>query len=107
MNAATDERVDPTQLTIHYTDGTDGWVTAQIAEVPAAISQGRTKHEAWVNVLDALHELNRPITPADRLSAFLADAAEESRESLDGAQHWFRDLLQDLRRGLRQRDRTH
>lgn len=35
----------------------DGWWVAHIAEVPGAISQGRTKEEARDNVLDALNEL--------------------------------------------------
>lgn len=34
------------RLTIRYTDAGDGRVTAQIAEIPAAISEGRTRAEA-------------------------------------------------------------
>lgn len=36
------------------TPGEDGWVCAQIAEVPEAISQGRTLDEATANVTEAL-----------------------------------------------------
>jgi predicted RNase H-like HicB family nuclease len=36
------------------TPGDDGWICAQIAEVPEAISQGRTLDEAKVNVREAL-----------------------------------------------------
>lgn len=36
------------------TPGEDGWVCAQIAEVPEAISQGRTLDEAKANVTEAL-----------------------------------------------------
>lgn len=36
------------------TPGEDGWVCAQIAEVPEAISQGRTLEEARANVAEAL-----------------------------------------------------
>ncbi len=36
------------------TPGEDGWVCAQIAEVPEAISQGRSVEEAKVNVTQAL-----------------------------------------------------
>lgn len=36
------------------TQGDDGWVCAQIAEVPEAISQGRTFDEAKANVEEAL-----------------------------------------------------
>lgn len=36
------------------TTGADGYVLAQIAEVPEAISQGRTLEEATANVTEAL-----------------------------------------------------
>jgi len=36
------------------TPGEDGFVCAQIAEVPEAISQGRTLEEATANVVEAL-----------------------------------------------------
>jgi antitoxin HicB len=36
------------------TPGEDGWICAQIAEVPEAISQGRTLDEAKTNVTEAL-----------------------------------------------------
>jgi antitoxin HicB len=36
------------------TPGEDGWICAQIAEVPEAISQGRTLEEAKANVAEAL-----------------------------------------------------
>jgi predicted RNase H-like HicB family nuclease len=36
------------------TTGQDGWICAQIAEVPEAISQGRTVEEAKANVEEAL-----------------------------------------------------
>ncbi len=45
------------QLTVTYEDGEDGFVIARIREVPAAMSQGRTREEARINVLDALREL--------------------------------------------------
>ena len=32
----------------------DGWIVARVLEVPGALSQGRTRAEARVNVLDAL-----------------------------------------------------
>jgi predicted RNase H-like HicB family nuclease len=44
-------------LTIIYTWSDDGWWVAKVAEIPGAISQGKTKAEARVNVLDALSEL--------------------------------------------------
>jgi hypothetical protein len=65
--------VDPAQLTIEYTQNEDGWVTAQVVEYPAAISQGPTQHEAWLNVLNALHDLTHEPTFAER-AAFTVDA---------------------------------
>lgn len=48
--------VIPSRLTYTavLTPGEDGWYCAQIAEVPEAISQGRTLDEAKANVGDAL-----------------------------------------------------
>lgn len=48
------------RLTVRYTDAGDGWVTAQIIEIPAAISEGRTRAEARENVLDALQVVLTP-----------------------------------------------
>ena len=45
------------RLTVQYEDGQDGWIIAQIRELPSAMSQGRTREEARDNVLDALQEL--------------------------------------------------
>lgn len=42
----------------------DGWVVAQVLEVPGAISQGRTRAEAEENVLDALRTM---LTPDEKL----------------------------------------
>ena len=71
---------DPTRLTITYSENADGWVTAQVVEYPAAISQGPTRHEAWLNVLDALHDLTHEPTPAERVAftvqAWLAELAD-------------------------------
>jgi predicted RNase H-like HicB family nuclease len=53
------------RLTIRYSDAGDGWVTAQIAEIPAAISEGRTRQEARENVLDALQVV---LTPDEELA---------------------------------------
>ena len=47
-------------LTIHYEDGGDGWVLATIPEIPGAISQGRSRAEARVNVIDALQTVLTP-----------------------------------------------
>lgn len=58
-------RQDTVNLTIHYEDGGDGWVTATIPEVPGAISQGRTRDEARHNVIDALQTV---LTPDEQLA---------------------------------------
>jgi hypothetical protein len=59
---------EPVQLTITYTENEDGWVTAQIVEVPEAISQGPSRHDAWVNVLAALHDLTHEPTIVERVA---------------------------------------
>jgi predicted RNase H-like HicB family nuclease len=55
-------------LTIQYTQNEDGWITAQIEEIPAAVSQGSTQAEAYQNVLDALHDLTHEPTSLERLA---------------------------------------
>jgi predicted RNase H-like HicB family nuclease len=45
---------EPLELSVIYQQGEDGFVLARIREVPAAMSQGRTREEARENVLDAL-----------------------------------------------------
>lgn len=41
-----------------------GWIVARVLEVPGALSQGRTREEARVNVLDALATV---LTPDEEL----------------------------------------
>lgn len=50
------ETVDESSITYTavLTPGEDGYYCVQVAEVPEAISQGRTVEEATANVLDAL-----------------------------------------------------
>ena len=38
----------------------NGWIVAQVVEVPGAISQGRTREEARKNVVDALRLMLSP-----------------------------------------------
>ena len=47
----------PLHLTVVYEEGESGRVVAHIRELPAAVSQGKTREEARENVLDALREL--------------------------------------------------
>ncbi len=61
----------PPHLTVRYETNPDGWVTAQLVEIPEAISQGRDEDEAWVNVLDALHDLAHQPTRAERIATTL------------------------------------
>ena len=58
------------RLTIAF-EGPDenGWIVAQVVEVPGAISQGRTREEARENVIDALRLM---LSPDD------GDASDES-----------------------------
>lgn len=67
---------DELHLTIRYTDAGDGWVTAQIAEIPGAISQGASREEARTNVLDALDLL---LTPDEQAAG---EAQADDTESL-------------------------
>jgi predicted RNase H-like HicB family nuclease len=48
------EERGPITYSAVLTPGEDGWICAQIAEVPEAISQGRTLEEAKANVTEAL-----------------------------------------------------
>jgi hypothetical protein len=76
MAVALDSHTDVETLTIEYEVAEDGWVAARIVEVPAAISQGRTRAEARVNVIGALydltHEPTRPERALYRLRSMLA-----------------------------------
>ena len=47
------------QITIVYEWSEDGWWVGEVAEVPGAISQGRTREETKKNVLDALALLKK------------------------------------------------
>lgn len=48
------------ELTVRYEDVGDGWLTAQVLEVPGAISEGRGRHEARASVIDALQAVLAP-----------------------------------------------
>lgn len=101
---STEGQTDPTQLTVLYTPSDDGWFTAQIAEFPEAISQGRTKHEAWTNVLDALHDLTHEPTPAERAAAVVqARIIEPISGLLEPLNGW----LHGLTTSARERGREH
>jgi hypothetical protein len=58
----------PAQLTFRYTRNPDGWITAQIVEFPEAISQGASEHEAYVNLIEAFHDLTHEPTLAERIA---------------------------------------
>lgn len=64
-------------LTINYEDAGDGWVTAQVAEIPGAISEGKSREEARQNAIDALDVL---LTPDEELQGSSKTAtASQSR----------------------------
>jgi predicted RNase H-like HicB family nuclease len=52
-------------LMIVYEPGDDGWTIASIPEVKGVHSQGRTREEARVNVIDALRLMLSPLPLAD------------------------------------------
>jgi len=53
-----DERL---RLTISYEEPDEaGWIVASVVEVPGALSQGRTRDEARVNVIEALQLMLSP-----------------------------------------------
>jgi hypothetical protein len=95
-------RSDPAQLTVLYTENPDGWVTAQIAEYPAAISQGRTQREAFNNVIDALHDLTHEPTTTERLAALVQARVVEPLSGVVGP---LEDLLRGLAKTARERGR--
>lgn len=45
------------RITIVYQQNEGGWITSSIPEFPGAVSQGKTREEARLMVLDALNEL--------------------------------------------------
>ena len=48
-------------MTITYDEpDAEGWIVARVAEVPGALSQGRTREEARENVIDALRLMLAP-----------------------------------------------
>ncbi len=54
---------DVLRLTIAFEEpDEEGWIVAQVVEVPGALSQGRTREEARENVIDALRLM---LTPDD------------------------------------------
>lgn len=61
----------PHALNVRYEPNPDGWVTAQVVEVPAAISQGRDESEAFRNLLGALYDLTHVPTGAERIATTL------------------------------------
>lgn len=49
------------RLTITFDEpDEEGWIVARVIEVPGAISQGRTRSEARVNLIDALRLMLSP-----------------------------------------------
>jgi HicA toxin of bacterial toxin-antitoxin, len=82
MAVAHDEHTDTEQFTILYEEAENGWIAARIQEVPAAISQGRTREEARANVIAAFRDLTHPPTPVERLAERLRHAREHAAERL-------------------------
>jgi predicted RNase H-like HicB family nuclease len=70
------------RVAIVYEQGEDGWIIASISEVPGAHSQGRTREEARVNVIDALRILELRFGEHPEVSA---EADSEPLELVIGA----------------------
>lgn len=52
---------DRLRMTITFEEpDEEGWIVARVVEIPAALSQGRTREEARENVLDALQVVLAP-----------------------------------------------
>lgn len=52
---------DRLQLTITFEEpDEEGWIVASVIEVPGAMSQGRSRAEARVNLIDALRLMLAP-----------------------------------------------
>ena len=65
------------EFTIAYEEPDEGgWIVARVLEVPGALSQGRTREEARVHVLDALATV---LTPDEDLAG---DSPERDIEHL-------------------------
>ena len=65
-------------VTVVYTWSDDGWWVAEIAEVPGAIAQGKTREEARDSVIEALQELHE----ARRNLALNSSANQENVETV-------------------------
>jgi predicted RNase H-like HicB family nuclease len=65
---------DRLRLTLAFDEpDEEGWIVARVVEVPGAISQGRTREEARVNVIDALRVM---LTPDDGESSGATESVE-------------------------------
>lgn len=60
---------DRLQLTIIFEEpDEEGWIVASVIEVPGAMSQGRSRAEARVNLIDALRLMLAPDDDDQRVS---------------------------------------
>lgn len=87
--AATVEPDTTQHLTIRFEEGENGWVTATIEEEPGAISEGRTRDEAYTNVLEALRDLRHEPTPVERVVSRVEAYLEWLRERRTGREQRF------------------
>jgi predicted RNase H-like HicB family nuclease len=72
---------DALELTVRYEDAGEGWVTAQVLEVPGAISEGRGRVEARANVIDALRTV---LTPDEQLAGEAPGDSESLKLTVSG-----------------------
>lgn len=72
---------DSLELTVRYEDAGEGWVTAQVLEVPGAISEGRGRADARTNVIDALRTV---LTPDEQLAGDPPGDSEPLKLTISG-----------------------
>jgi predicted RNase H-like HicB family nuclease len=60
--------------------GQDGWLVARCVELPAAISQGKTRGEALANIREAielvLEEMNEPVPQTELVAVEVTAPAQ-------------------------------
>src|ERR1700736_5889946 len=97
---------DSERLTVRFTPNPDGWVTAQIVEFPAAISEGPTAHEAWGTVVEARHALTHEPTATERVVSLVQAEFARMVDRAEGVVGSLNDVVNDFF-ASRGRDRVH
>ena len=72
---------DALELTVRYEDAGEGWVTAQVLEVPGAFSEGRGRVKARAKGIDALRTV---LTPDEQLAGEVPGDSEPLKLTVSG-----------------------